>query len=728
MLLSWGKSEGNGRPSKSAAQPTGTTSGNCAQGQQAKAFRHTSGMVSASGSAMTCRPSSRRRGDVARSRTREGRGGDRGLAHRSGNGLNPSLRRASRQCARVSVADPEPEKNWNVADIEDEIQETEEQLAGMFVSGMPQPKASVVSRLREKVSTLKQLQVESAIRESQKSKKAVLIKLQREHKALQQAVESTSRKITSSDMPLRLEDVTEVVQSLEGENDALREILSIKQDESRARKENFLLIQAERRNRQMRMKLQAKLRREQDLLAMKLAAVQRAEEATDTTETAVEEPSRPAPEAAQPAEPATASPTSPSPSPSAEGLGEAEGLTEASVDAPQGVAEAPANDARASQAKDAAWDERKDGEDGKEREQGEQGEQGEEEGEEEGEDGEGVSVGMVETADGADGIDAGDEAASDRWPTVDASLASIVEAYEASLPTDGSERAARSRARRAQLLAHTEAKGGVPRTPSPRADAEPSGSDAGGGGTGAAACPKLAQIETKVREEARGVQSATMQAHAAAMVDASAVAAHAWEVAGDVTPGSTIELRFDLGKSFLSGSETLTLHWGFNAWSAKGFETAFERCASDHTETEAQKPAAKEEVFAASLVVPEDAVTIDFVISSNGRYDNNGGGDWHIPVARTDALDAGFWDGLLSRRLERAREEHARAMQAEQTRREERARAKEANRRDARNRMAALQVSRIFPSPSSSPPPPLFHLPSSLLLSPYDELTAALHK
>ena len=124
-------------------------------------------------------------------------------------------------------------------------------------------------------------------------------------------------------------------------------------------------------------------------------------------------------------------------------------------------------------------------------------------------------------------------------------------------------------------------------------------------------------------------------------------------------------------------------------------------------------------MFAASLVVPEDAVTIDFVISSNGRYDNNGGGDWHIPVARTDALDAGFWDGLLSRRLERAREEHARAMQAEQTRREERARAKEANRRDARNRMAALQVSRIFPSPSSIFPRPSSSPPMTNSLQPF---------
>ena len=68
--------------------------------------------------------------------------------------------------------------------------------------------------------------------------------------------------------------------------------------------------------------------------------------------------------------------------------------------------------------------------------------------------------------------------------------------------------------------------------------------------------------------------------------------------------------------------------------------------------------ASKEEEgwYEAQITVPEGALVLDFVVESQGNYDNNLGLDFHAPVTRKEGPEA-FWEKLVG--VELAEEEQA---------------------------------------------------------------------
>ena len=99
--------------------------------------------------------------------------------------------------------------------------------------------------------------------------------------------------------------------------------------------------------------------------------------------------------------------------------------------------------------------------------------------------------------------------------------------------------------------------------------------------------------------------------------------------------------------SNLDESTSLVLHWGYNAWSAKGFTQALEG------PLENKGSAKSSQCYSATILVPQDAAVLDFVVqSSTGVYDNAGGLDYHVAVDRKEGLDA-FWDSQISKEKEK---------------------------------------------------------------------------
>ncbi|QDZ24180.1 starch synthase [Chloropicon primus] len=107
-------------------------------------------------------------------------------------------------------------------------------------------------------------------------------------------------------------------------------------------------------------------------------------------------------------------------------------------------------------------------------------------------------------------------------------------------------------------------------------------------------------------------------------------------------PGKSVKVFYRAKAGPLADCEDLTLHWGYNAWSAKGFAV------------ELQGDEKEEGCHSATLDVPGDALVLDFVVESSGRYDNNLGLDYHVTVEREEGIDK-FWEMLVEKEREAER-------------------------------------------------------------------------
>ena len=152
-------------------------------------------------------------------------------------------------------------------------------------------------------------------------------------------------------------------------------------------------------------------------------------------------------------------------------------------------------------------------------------------------------------------------------------------------------------------------------------------------------------FDDDIRSKVQGIRDATMGLYNAAKIDVD----DSWYIEGIAEPGKVVTLFYDAAAGHLAGCGNLVLHWGCNAWSTKGFENLFEEEAASGGGSE---KGGKAEWHSVSIEIPKHAVVLDFVVSSNGRYDNNLGLDYHFPVDREENLQE-FWAKQIEVEIER---------------------------------------------------------------------------
>ncbi len=82
------------------------------------------------------------------------------------------------------------------------------------------------------------------------------------------------------------------------------------------------------------------------------------------------------------------------------------------------------------------------------------------------------------------------------------------------------------------------------------------------------------------------------------------------------TAGSTVTVTYPSGRS-LASSSNVNLYWGTNGWSGVQTTSMSNNGYNDWT---------------ATITLPSNATTLDFVFNNGSSWDNNSGADWHVTV------------------------------------------------------------------------------------------------
>ena len=170
--------------------------------------------------------------------------------------------------SKKSSASPSRQLSSRRLELEREKESAERELKALFDEKSPPPPASAVAQLRNKISSLEVKQKELEENAVQEMKVNELKKLQKASEALQKAVMSKSTKKGSK---LNAEDVGKMADAVEDENNALREILEIRQEELGRQRETSQIEVLELENQKLHRKLEALLSREKTLLELRSA-------------------------------------------------------------------------------------------------------------------------------------------------------------------------------------------------------------------------------------------------------------------------------------------------------------------------------------------------------------------------------------------------------------------------------------------------------------------------